>query len=84
MSGNSRERERDWEHDRDQDWNHDRNLDRNQDRHQDRNRRGSSEDDMDEGQMRRNKNGSAQEPLNIIIILGLTMEITRADVSLQI
>lgn len=39
---------------------------------------------MDEGQMRRNKNGSAQEPLNIIIILGLTMEITRADVSLQI
>ncbi|XP_017021962.1 RNA-binding protein 5-like isoform X1 [Drosophila kikkawai] len=75
--GNNRERERDWEHDRDQDsWNHERN----QDRHQDRHRRGSSEEDMDEGQMRRNKNGNAQEPLNIIIILGLTMEITRADI----
>ncbi|KAH8279890.1 hypothetical protein KR054_009652 [Drosophila jambulina] len=74
--GNNRERERDWEHDRDQDWNHDRN----QDRHQDRHRRGSSEEDLDESQMRRNKNGNPQEPLNIIIILGLTMEITRADI----
>ncbi|XP_020810621.1 RNA-binding protein 5-like [Drosophila serrata] len=70
--GSNRERERDWEHDRDQDWNHDRN--------QDRHRRGSSEEDLDEGQMRRNKNGNSQEPLNIIIILGLTMEITRADI----
>ncbi|XP_017063121.2 LOW QUALITY PROTEIN: RNA-binding protein 5-A [Drosophila eugracilis] len=60
----NRERERDWEHDRERD----------------RERRASSEYDSDEGQMRRNKYRGATEALNIIIIFGLTKEMTRADI----
>ncbi|XP_016972067.1 RNA-binding protein 5-B [Drosophila rhopaloa] len=63
-----RERERDWEQDRD----------RNRER--DRERRGSSDYDSDEGHMRRNKYRGTTEALNIIIIFGLTKEMTRADI----
>ncbi|XP_043640771.1 RNA-binding protein 5-B isoform X1 [Drosophila teissieri] len=58
----------------------DRDRDREQDRDRERERRGSSDYDSDEGQMRRSKYRSTTEALNIIIIFGLTKEMTRADI----
>ncbi|XP_016945417.3 RNA-binding protein 5-A isoform X1 [Drosophila suzukii] len=60
----SRERERDWEPERERV----------------RERRASSDYDSDEGHMRRNKYRGAAEALNIIIIFGLTKDMTRADI----
>ncbi|XP_017130339.1 RNA-binding protein 5-A-like isoform X1 [Drosophila elegans] len=72
MPNHNRERERDWDEDRDRD--------QERDRDRDRERRGSSDYDSDEGHMRRNKYRGATEALNIIIIFGLTKEMTRADI----
>ncbi|XP_016997795.2 RNA-binding protein 5-A [Drosophila takahashii] len=63
-SNHNRERERDWDQDRDRQ----------------RERRGSSDYDSDEGHMRRNKYRGTAEALNIIIIFGLTKDMTRADI----
>ncbi|XP_017061079.1 RNA-binding protein 5-A [Drosophila ficusphila] len=68
MQNQNRERERDWDQDRDRD------------RNRDRERRASSDYDSDEGHMRRNKYRGTTEALNIIIIFGLTKEMTRADI----
>jgi len=73
--GSNHNRDRDRDRDREQDRERDRDRDR------DRERRGSSDYDSDEGHMRRNKYRSTTEALNIIIIFGLTKEMTRADVS---
>ncbi|XP_017107331.2 RNA-binding protein 5-A-like isoform X1 [Drosophila bipectinata] len=62
----SRDRERDREREREWD--------------RDRDRRGSSEEDSDEGQMRRNQSRHVTEALNIIIIFGLSKQITKADI----
>jgi len=65
VPNHGRERERDWEPERERV----------------RERRASSDYDSDEGHMRRNKYRGAAEALNIIIIFGLTKDMTRADVS---
>ncbi|KAH8293286.1 hypothetical protein KR018_007161, partial [Drosophila ironensis] len=57
-----------------------RDRDRERDWDRDRERRGSSEDDSDEGQMRRNQGRHVTEALNIIIIFGLSKQITKADI----
>nr|AAL48124.1 RH03791p [Drosophila melanogaster] len=72
--GSNHNRDRDRDRDREQDRERDRDRDR------DRERRGSSDYDSDEGHMRRNKYRSTTEALNIIIIFGLTKEMTRADI----
>ncbi|EDW45496.1 GM16803 [Drosophila sechellia] len=74
--GSNHNRDRDRDRDREQD----RERDRDRDRDRDRERRGSSDYDSDEGHMRRNKYRSTTEALNIIIIFGLTKEMTRADI----